>query len=71
LAWTAATDNVGVTNYLLYRNGALVKTLGKVLTYKDAGLTKNTAYTYTLYATDAAGNRSPASNTITVRTKLV
>ena len=71
LAWTAATDNKGVTAYQLYRNGELLKTLGKVTTYKDVGLAKNTQYSYFVTALDAAGNTSAPSNVITIRTKAI
>ena len=36
LQWAASTDNVGVTGYLVYRNGALLTTLtGTGTTYTD------------------------------------
>ena len=56
LAWAAATDNVGVTGYTLYRDGSLLATLGPAtLTYSDTGLTASTTYSYTVDAFDAAG----------------
>ncbi len=68
LAWNAATDNVGVTGYRVFRNGAQVgATTGT--TFTDGGLTRSTRYSYYVKAVDAAGNVSAASNTITVRTK--
>ncbi len=57
LGWSAATDNVGVVGYEVYRGGSLVgSTTG--LGYTDPVLTASTAYTYTVLAVDAAGNRS-------------
>ena len=47
LAWTAATDNVGVVGYHVYRNGTLLATLGAATTYQDKGLAPRTTYRYT------------------------
>ncbi len=67
LAWDASTDNVGVTGYEVYRGGTLVTTVTGT-SHTDTGLTAATSYTYTVRARDAAGNRSPASNALTVTT---
>jgi chitinase len=67
LAWDASTDNVGVTGYEVYRGTSLVATVTGT-TYTDTGRSANTAYTYTVRARDAAGNRSAASNAVTVTT---
>lgn len=62
LTWTASTDNVGVTAYKLKRGGTLIATITPpTLTYTDSGLNPNTTYSYSLQATDAAGNLSPAA----------
>ena len=68
LAWTAATDNVGVTNYEVWMNGVLKVTLGNTLTHTVTGLTTATSYTFRLIAKDAAGNSSHPSNLITCTT---
>jgi len=74
LSWTAATDNVGVKDYLVYRgaNGAtptlLTTTTSSAATFTDTTVTEQTPYTYQVYAQDAAGNTGPASNTATVTT---
>ena len=60
-SWAASTDNVGVTNYYLFRSNAKYKLLGKVLSFTDTGLVTGRSYTYKLYALDAAGNWSGAS----------
>jgi hypothetical protein len=60
LAWNASTDNVGVVNYQVKRNGTLVTTLN-ALTYADSGLTPGTSYNYSILALDAAGNISTAA----------
>ena len=61
LAWNASTDNVGVTGYDVYRAGTRVTTTTGT-SYTDGGLAASTTYTYTVYARDAAGNVSTASN---------
>ncbi|GAA1018597.1 hypothetical protein Aple_065510 [Acrocarpospora pleiomorpha] len=67
LAWNAATDNVGVTGYEVYRGGTQVATVTGT-SHTDTGLTASTSYTYTVRARDAAGNRSAASTAVTVQT---
>jgi hypothetical protein len=71
LAWTAATDDVGVTSYQIVRDGsaAPVATVGGTTTsFKNTGLSAGTAYTYRIKALDAAGNVSPASVSATTTT---
>ncbi|MEV4069112.1 glycosyl hydrolase family 18 protein [Nonomuraea fuscirosea] len=67
LAWNAATDNVGVTGYEVYRGGSLVTTVTGT-TYTNTGLNAGTSYTYTVRARDAAGNRSGESNSVSATT---
>ncbi len=67
LSWAAATDNVAVTGYRIYRNGTQVAT-SVATSYTNTGLTPNTNYTYTVAAVDAAGNVSPQSVAITPKT---
>jgi len=66
LTWSGATDNVGVTSYLVFRNGVSVAS-PTASPYTDTGLLPSTAYSYYVKAVDAAGNLSPASNTVTVQ----
>ena len=68
LNWTAATDNVGVTGYNVYRAGVLIASTTGALTYTNVGLLPSTTYLYTVKAVDAAGNESAASNSVTVTT---
>ncbi|MFJ6211734.1 discoidin domain-containing protein [Streptomyces sp. NPDC092296] len=71
LSWSAATDNVGVTAYRVYRvTGSSRTELGSTgaTTFTVTGLTPATAYTFCVTAQDAAGNASGASNTVTVTT---
>ncbi len=64
LAWTASTDNVGVTAYKVYRGGTLLATLGNVTSYSNTGLTSATGYSYTVAACDAAANCSAQSTLV-------
>ncbi len=68
LSWTASTDNVGVTRYEIQRNGVTVGT-STTTSYRDSGLAANTSYSYTVAASDAAGNVSAASNPVLVTTR--
>jgi chitodextrinase len=67
LSWTGATDNVGVTSYDVYRNGAFLASTAAT-TFSVTGLTASTAYTFYVIAKDGAGNASAASNTVNVTT---
>ncbi|NJM15897.1 MAG: fibronectin type III domain-containing protein [Bacteroidales bacterium] len=67
LSWTAASDNIGVTKYLVYRNGTKADSTGS-LSFSDTGLDPETSYNYYVTAKDVAGNESAASNTIDVVT---
>lgn len=69
LSWTAATDNVGVTGYKVYRNGALVGSLNGT-SYSDTNLSAVTTYSYTVAATDAAGNLSAQSTAVSATTSV-
>src|SRR5579883_2270170 len=69
LAWSAATDNVGVSGYRILRNGSLLASVsGSTLTYADQSAAANTTYTYAVVAFDGAGNTSAPSNPIQVTT---
>jgi len=66
LSWTASTDNVGVNEYRIYRNGVIVGTVnGTTTTFQDTGLSASTSYLYKVVARDLATNASPDSNTVT------
>ncbi|MBI3408481.1 MAG: fibronectin type III domain-containing protein [Planctomycetes bacterium] len=74
LSWTASTDNVGVTNYLIERSqGAGSTSFSQIATttgttFSNTGLTAGTVYNYQVRATDAAGNLSAYSATATATT---
>ncbi|MFE2754685.1 cellulase family glycosylhydrolase [Actinosynnema sp. NPDC059335] len=72
LSWAASTDNVGVTGYDVVRVNGATETAAvssATTTATVTGLSANTAYTFAVYARDAAGNRSTRSNTVTVTTQ--
>ena len=68
LSWSAATDNVAVSGYRVFRNGTLVATVGVVPAYQDTGLSVGTTYVYTVRALDAAGNVSGLSTAASATT---
>jgi glucose/arabinose dehydrogenase len=74
LSWTAATDNIGVRAYDVYRNGTKTGTITgtatapPATTFVDSGPAGSTAYQYTVKARDAQANESAPSNTATVTT---
>ncbi|GHB42585.1 chitinase [Streptomyces viridiviolaceus] len=67
LSWSAATDDKGVKNYDVLRDGAKVATVTGT-SYTDTGLTKGTDYSYTVQARDTADQTGPASGAVKVRT---
>lgn len=59
ISWTAATDNIGVTAYKIYRDGTLLSTVSNsVQNYSDKTVLANMSYWYGISAGDAAGNWS-------------
>jgi glucose/arabinose dehydrogenase len=69
LAWTASTDDVGVTGYDVL-NGDVVLAAGVAGTQATIGnLIADTPYTLTVRAKDAAGNTSGPSNQVVARTQ--
>ncbi|WUS35320.1 glycoside hydrolase family 18 chitinase [Streptomyces sp. NBC_01255] len=67
LTWTAATDDKGVKNYDVLRDGTKVTTLTG-LTYTDQGLSAGTDYSYTVVARDTIDQTGPAAGPVPVRT---
>ena len=67
LSWTAASDDVGVAGYRIFRGGTQVGS-STTTTYPDTGLTANTSYSYTVLAYDAAGNLSDQSKSASTTT---
>ena len=70
LQWDPSTDNVGVTEYKVYRDSVEVASVGGQ-SYTDPGLTPNTGYAYHVTALDAASNESGPSNVVNVTTNTL
>src|SRR5437899_1148240 len=70
LSWTASTDNVAVSGYIVRRNGVQVAT-PTTTSFADTGLAAATTYSYTVAARDAAGNISPNSASLSITTLSV
>jgi hypothetical protein len=74
LAWTASTDNVGVTSYLVERcTGATCGDFAQIvsvsgLSFSDGGRAASTTYSYRVRASDAAMNLSGYSNVASAMT---
>jgi uncharacterized protein YdaL len=67
LSWDAATDNVGVTEYVI-SSGSTVLMSTTATNATVTNLTPSTGYSFTVTAKDAAGNTSTPSNTVSVTT---
>jgi chitodextrinase len=65
--WSAATDNISVVSYVVFRDGILVQNTQST-NFSFTGLTANTTYNITVKARDAAGNISAASTALSVKT---
>jgi len=67
LSWAASTDASGIRSYLVYRNGAYIGwTPAGTTSLTDTGLANGAPLTYTVRASDTAGNRSDRSAAATV-----
>jgi len=61
ISWNASTDNVGVNNYQVYRNGQVLGT-STGTEYRDQTVVPGNTYSYAVTAQDAANNTSAPSN---------
>lgn len=68
LEWDPSTDDTGVTGYKIYQDDNEIDQTGST-TYTASNLSPGTYYKYNVAAFDEAGNVSPLSDSITVRTK--
>jgi cellulose 1,4-beta-cellobiosidase len=71
LSWSATdSGGPGIANYKLYRGSTLLTTT-TATSYSDTGLAAGTAYSYTVYANDSAGDAGSASASATTYTAPV
>lgn len=70
LTWTAATDNVAVTGYKIYRDGAFRASVS-ANTYTDTDLPANTSCSYEVSAYDGVPNESGRSTALALTTLSV
>lgn len=70
LSWSASSDNVQLSGYVLSRDGTAVATT-TLTSFMDTGLTPETLYTYSVYAFDWQGNISTTSNQLATTTPEV
>ena len=68
LLWDASTDNVGVVGYELYIDNQLNPGIKTETSFTASKLLPGTNYTFKVLAIDAAGNKSPFSAALTLKT---
>ncbi len=67
LSWNASWDETGVASYEIYRDGALIASVGGAETgYEDANVDLGVTYNYQVEAVDPGGLHSAQSNTATI-----
>lgn len=71
LNWSGATDEFGVTDYIVYGNAISPFSVGNVLNRTIYGLAPGTSYTFYVKAKDEAGNLSADSNIVSVTTSII
>ncbi len=65
LTWRASSDNIGVTGYVVYRDGLPVASpAGTATAWTDTAPVGQTRHRYRITARDAAGNESGLSNEV-------
>ena len=68
VAWDAASDDVGVSGYTVYRDGTYIWSAYYYRNMSDDGLSSGTTYCYTVLAWDAVGNESEPSGEVCATT---
>lgn len=71
LSWNAAMDNVEVTGYEIFHDGASYAKVEDITIYKIEGLSPSTEYKFYIIAMDAMENTSDPSEVLTVLTPAV
>lgn len=71
LNWSGATDEFGVTDYIVYGNAISPFSVGNVFNRTIYGLAPGTSYTFYVKAKDEAGNLSADSNIVSVTTSVI
>lgn len=66
ITWQPSTDNVGVSGYNVFRDGAPIAPAVPNTIYSDAGLSPGSTHSYSVRATDGVGNTSQMSGSISV-----
>jgi hypothetical protein len=67
LSWSPSRDNVGVTGYVVRRDGEQIGTSAST-SYTDTNVVAARSYLYSVSGQDAAGNVGPASEQASVTT---
>ncbi|MGJ5641961.1 fibronectin type III domain-containing protein, partial [Formosa sp. S-31] len=68
LNWNASTDNIAVTDYEVFQDGASLGLTAGATSLAISGLASETVYEFTVEALDGSGNRSGQSNSLSVGT---
>lgn len=68
ISWEASSDNNGIKEYVVYRNGEKIGTTPSN-SFKDLIVSPNNTYSYTVKAIDLSGNASSLSEEVTITTK--
>ncbi|MCX7922709.1 MAG: fibronectin type III domain-containing protein [Clostridia bacterium] len=68
LAWGTATDNAGVSGYVIYRDGSKIATISGT-SYTATGLVSGKTYKFEVRAYDVVNNISPDSSVVNITTK--
>lgn len=70
ISWEASSDNNGVKEYVVYRNGEKIGTTPSI-SFKDLTVSPNSTYLYKVKAIDFSENASPLSEEVTITTKAL
>jgi chitodextrinase len=70
LSWTASTDNAGIAEYQVFRDGGQIAT-SPTTSYADLTVQAESTYAYYVVARDIGNNLSDPSNSVSVTTPAV